>query len=488
MLTQARGAGVDRPSPMVEVVLSRVPRFLSAHYQGPNNEILPNAGLAYLAGTLRAAGISYRLMEPLTADPGGRDFSREIALRRPRIVGFTCASLDIDNAGLAAAAVKLVAPGAFVVVGGAHPSALPRETLEQYPEFDGVVVGEGELTLLELTAAIREGRELRGINGLVYRQDGQIVVNPPREQIADIDDLPFPCFDGLDLRRYRQFYAWMNAPSLPVGASRGCPYRCNFCFHPFGATVRARRPANVVREIEEDHRTYGARSIVFVDESFTLDNERTEEFCRLMIAEGLDRKIGWLLLSRVDCVSPTLVALMKQAGCTLISFGVESGNPQILRQIGKRVTLEQAREALRLCRRQGIYTAASFQIGQPGETPATVRETVSFAMNADIDYANFCLTTPIPGTQIAAMAREGKGGLVLLSTDWRKYDKTGGALELRNLSASRLAWMQRLAYMRFYLRPSHIKRLFELAPLSVFIRYLWWSLLQGWLKQPAAGK
>jgi radical SAM superfamily enzyme YgiQ (UPF0313 family) len=279
----------------------------------------------------------------------------------------------------------------------------------------------------------------------------------------------------------------MTPPTVPVGASRGCPYRCNFCYHPFGNQVRTRSIASVIAEIQNGRRFFGARNVVFVDETFTLDAARTTELCRALLSNGLARKIGWLCNTRVDRVPPDLVRLMKEAGCRLISFGVESGNQEILHGIGKMIDLQQARAALRLCRETGVMTAASFQIGQPGETPATVRDTVSFAVSSGVDYAQFCILTPYPGTQIEALAREGKQGLVLLTDDWRKYDKTGGALELRNLSAARLARLQRLAYARFYLRPSRLRRVFEMATPSVFLRYLWWNLTQ-FLRRSRPGK
>lgn len=468
---------------MSRIVLSSVPLVYTHFRHGPNSEVFPNIGLGHVAGAAASAGHEVLCLDPIVDGSSCRSLAKKVRQYRPEVVGFSCYTQDIDNASVAAEAIKADMPETFIVVGGYHPSAVPVQTIEQYPCFDAVVYGEGELSIVELLRVLENGGDLASVKGLCFRSQGTAVANPPRPQVPDLDALPFPLFDGLPLSAYNRFYSWVKGISIPICTARGCPYSCTFCYRLHGSTVRARSADNVLDEMEHDIARYGAKNIFFVDETFTLNKDRTARLCEAILGRGLQRKVRWLCCSRVDAVTYELLKLMKEAGCALISFGIESGNQDTLERCRKKILLDQVKTTLEWCRKCGIATATAFIIGHPGETEDKINQTINFAVKVKPTYCNFCIMTPFPGTEIAAMAERGEGGLVLLSRDWRTYGKSlGGALELASVDRRRLESLQRKAYAKFYLRPSRVRRLFEMASPGVYMRYMWHTLKENALR------
>ncbi len=325
--------------------------------------------------------------------------------------------------------------GKKVVMGGPHATIFPNECLQH---ADKVIVGEGENSILR----VFESRE-------------KILHS---ELIKDLDTLPFPDWSGLPLHEYKAVTRKHNY--LSVMSSRGCPFSCIYCFKGvFGNTYRKRSSANVLSEIGYLIENYGVKEIGFVDDNFSLDKKRVEEICKGMIERRF--KILWNCPNgvRVDSVDPQLLRLMHNAGCYQLSFGIESGNQAVLDKIGKRINLQQVRDAVRWAKEAGIETIGFFMIALPFDDMQTMQETIDFAKELDLDLIQFTITTPYPGTQLYDLVeKQGK----FLIKDFSKYGSyTGKAYyEYGCLNRELVESMYKKAYKSVYLRPGYaLKRI-----------------------------
>ena len=301
----------------------------------------------------------------------------------------------------------------LLVAGGALPTTEPESFLEN---FDLAVVGEGEQTMLEIVNQFKLGCDFSQIKGIVYREKetGQIKKTLPRGLNKDLNTFPNPLRELFDNQSYKKYYSRkFGYTTTAIMSSRGCPFSCDFCSKPvFGNDFRARAASNVVDEMEEVI-SLGYSRIWFADDCFTLDRERLISICDEIITRRL--KIGWECLSRVDTLDSETVHKMKQAGCLRMFFGVESGNDSILGLMKKQITTKQVREALFLCKNNGIKAGAFFIVGYPGENDKTVLETIKFASALPLDYLSFTLPYPIPGTPLyERLSGE------LLSDEWQE--------------------------------------------------------------------
>lgn len=358
----------------------------------------PSLGLGYLAAVLERRGDEVRIFD-FGLDPR-RPLEEEVLdvlAFRPDVIGLTAMTTSYHSAEQT---ISLLRAGthAPMVLGGPHATVFPERTLREQPALDYLVFGEGEETMLELMEVIEGRRDPAMVAGLCYRRAGQVMCNPARPLIRDLDALPFPARHLFQLGRY-PLYAPDGGRMLTVLTSRGCPYNCSYCFKGIvGRTYRQRSPENLIQELKELIRTYGIHNFYFIDDLFTLDVKRLNVLLDMMIAEGLD--IRWQCLARVDRVTPELLRRMAAAGCRQIHYGIESGNQEILERVGKRITLEQVRQAVRWTAEAGIRSKGYFMLGLPGDTEETMEQTIQFAASLDLDDAMFSLTTPFPGTRL----------------------------------------------------------------------------------------
>ncbi|MHB0878271.1 MAG: B12-binding domain-containing radical SAM protein [Anaerolineae bacterium] len=423
----------------------------------------PPLGVAYLAAVSERRGDEVCIYdgnverEPL-ADLVGRF--------RPDVVGISANTIQVKSAWRDAAAVRQ-ASEALVVLGGPHATMLPAESLEQ-PAIDVVVRGEGEDAWAEVCAAI-EGRDrsqwaeaLSQVAGISYRDGAEVRHGANRQPRKDVDGLPFPAYHFLKMDRYTNLQPTVDAPRLPsypILTSRGCPYQCSYCSQIGPRLWRSRSPESVVSEWRWLVRDLGAREIGVLDDSFNIDRERVMRICDLLIAEGLNR-VPWIMINgmRANIVDVEMLTRMRQAGCIRTAFGVESGNQRILDDvIGKHLTLDQVRRAFAAARQAGMETIGFFIIGLPGETEATMEETVRFACELDPLVANFSMATPYPGTRMfETVKRQGR----ILVNDYDDYAFFEGraAFELPGLPAPLVERKWKEAYRRFYWRPSRVLR------------------------------
>jgi len=378
------------------------------------------------------------------------------------VIGLTATTPTVGAAMDIARHLKQARPELPVILGGAHATLLPGETLAQAPEIDIIVRGEGEETVLELLPALEAQKPLDTIAGISYRRNGEAFSTPPRSTVIDMDALPFLAYHLLPWRRYRPHPPHGRAlPFAAVITSRGCPYHCAYCSKPvFGRKFRAQRPERVVDEVANLQDKFGIREIAFYDDVFTLDQKRAGAIADGIIKRGL--KVLWTCETRVNLVDPELLRRMKQSGCYGIAYGIESASPEILRVLSKDITLEQAGAAVRMTREAGIQATGYFMIGSPGESVATIKKTIRFARDLKLDFAQFAATLPFPGTELYKIYRQSAGRDI----PWESLLYSGAdeqitpVFESAQLSRDDIKYWIRRAYREFYLRPAYIwKRL-----------------------------
>ncbi|HSA06097.1 MAG TPA: radical SAM protein [Candidatus Gastranaerophilales bacterium] len=413
-------------------------------------------GTAYIAAYLRENGHQVKVIDSVALNLDINQIKDQIALENPDIIALGPFTEEIFEAYSVCEAAKEINKEIITVFGGPHSSAMPEETLKEFPLTDFVIYGEGEETFLKLANKENPSE----INGLAYRnKNADIIVNQPACPIKDLDVLPYPAWDLFPLDKYRgrlvtNFNRKMNIPVLeiPVLSVRGCPAKCNFCYKVYEG-LRLRNPAKIVDEIEFMMNTYGATNIFFSEGTFLASSEHGKNICREIINRGLNKKISWITETRVNFVDEESLKLLKQAGCEELCFGIESGDEQILKNSGKGITFEQMKKAVKLTKKAGIRACCFSIIGHPFETSESIDKTVDLLMQLDSDVMNIAIMMPYPGTKIREMALKGEGNYYLLSNDWSIYTKQeGGPLELTNLSLKELQKLQSKGYLRYFFR------------------------------------
>jgi len=417
----------------------------------------PPMGLALLAAVLEETGHTVIII-----DANALDLTLEQVAARAAgadVLGLTAMTPSIGLTLATAAHLREALPQAKIILGGAHATLLPEETLASAPALDVIVRGEGEVSTPALLAALENGTPLDKVPGITFRNDGKIVHTAAETEIVDVETLPFLAYHLLPRGVYRPHPPHgREMPFAAVIASRGCPYHCSYCSKPvFGNTFRGQSPARVADELEHLVRDFGVREVAFYDDVFTLNRQRVVGICEEILRRGL--KLHWSCESRVNLVDAEMLQLMRRAGCYTIAYGIESAAPEVLAGLDKNATPEQAAEAVRMTRRAGIQVIGYFMIGSPGETGATIRTTLDFAKSLKLDYAQFSVTTPFPGTRLyERYLAEGYGTEI----PWENfvYASTDGAATPVFASAELnrddlIAWSAR-AYREFYLRPGYV--------------------------------
>ena len=311
----------------------------------------------------------------------------------PDVIGISFMTPNSASAYYLAKHIKAHIPGIPLIAGGFHPTLVPEEPLTK-GGFDYVVRGEGELTIVELINALQENSDCSTIAGISYIMNGSIVHTPSRPYIQDLNAIPFPAFHALqDFDAQKSAYAG-------IITSRGCPFACNYCASNvmWSRKVRYRTPDNVIEEIKTRYERSGIKHIRFHDDTFTLHRQYVEELCAKILA--LDFKIHWICDTRGDTLDLHLLQLMKQAGCTLMNIGLESGSAKIQQQIKKNMNTQTVLQAVELARKAGIQTLVYFMVGFPDETEEDIMESLEAMKNIRPDHIIWSILTPYPGTEV----------------------------------------------------------------------------------------
>ncbi len=372
-------------------------------------------GLGYIAAFLRENGHSVKIIERrffYKADywddkvMESVNYLTRLAIKdfMPDLVGVTASTPLIMDALRTIKIAKEVNPNIITIVGGCHPTAYPEFTLKQSPELDIVCRGEGEITTLE----IANGVSWDEIDGITYRRDGRIVSNPKRKFISELDSLPYPARDLFDTRFYfsnnRSVMRGVFMKSVTLYTARGCPFECTFCQSPQlskageGKYFRIHSPEYIIREIEHLVETYGIEGVFFLDDMFSINKARALSISRKLIQSGLNRRIKYIVQTRVDAVDDELMQALRDSGCFQLIFGCETGSNETLKRMNKKSNVDKNLDAIRLSQKYRINCTVNIMVGTPGETEGDIIETIKFLKKAHPSRIEIAKFIPLPGS------------------------------------------------------------------------------------------
>ena len=368
--------------------------------------LMPPLGIMSIAAYLEARGIDTEIIDCYGTHLTGTALSDEILRRNPDAVAFSCTTSSFLEGYQIAELLKERKPDLPVVFGGAHACSVGVSLLNLFPAIDCLVLGEGEQTMYELAAS---GFSTPGtIPGVAFREDGKGTLSAPRELIKNLDDLPFPAYHRLPdfPRRYNlPLFSYPTAPNTSVISSRGCPYNCSYCDRSvFSRGFRFNSPEYITEHLAYLHRDFGIRHVFFYDDLFTFDRKRVAEFCELKEKKRL--QVTYNCIARLEHVDDELLSLLKRSGCWQVNFGIESGDPEVLKKHRKFYGLDDVQRKLGMVRDAGMRVKGLFMIGLPGENEESIRRTIEYALSLPLDEINVTKFTPFPGAPIYANIRE----------------------------------------------------------------------------------
>ncbi|KPL81050.1 hypothetical protein ADN00_00495 [Ornatilinea apprima] len=468
------------------------------------NMVWPQVSLAQMAAILSPT-FTLKIIDANAEKISWKKFSELLDRYQPKyyLTQVTAPTLENDMYGCFLAKAR----GAKTMAFGTHVTPIPRETMRAYPALDFIFVGEPDITLRDLldhlenkidqrpdfaerifenepgykTSFGEDGQvDIAGIRGLAWRKDGKIVINAPRPFIQNLDDLPIPLHELLPWEKYRM--PMINGPYTFIVTSRGCPAGCTFCIkhvsYQFG--LRIRSPQLLMEELWK-LKKMGVNSIHMYADLFTVHREQVMELCQMMIDQKIN--IRWTCNSRVDYVDEEMLQLMAKAGNWLISWGIESGNEQVLKHVRKGTDLDKVKRALTWSKNAGIMNWGYFIIGLPGETEESIQETIQFAKNLPLDIALFHVAAPYPGTPFFFEVVQ--QGWFRKGTRWESVDMDKGTvLDYPGLPAERLLYWQKRAFREWAFRPGPMLTYFRMlfsdwatfkSALNVGIQHLFWA-------------
>ena len=469
------------------------------------NMVWPQVSLAQMAALLHPV-YKVKVVDCNAERMGWPEFTKLLDKYQPKyyLTQLTAPTLENDMYGCFLAHAR----GAKTIAFGTHITPIPVETMRPYPSLDFALVGEPDLTIRDLLDHL-EGKidqrtpeitamltktdpdykpslnedgsvNMRGIKGIAWRDNEEIKLNFPRPFIADLDDMPIPMHELLPLQSYRMPY--IKGPFTFMVTSRGCPAGCTYCIKhvSYQYSTRIRSPKLIIEEMWK-LKKLGIHNIHMYADLFTVNRDQVIELCQLMIEENI--QIKWTCNSRVDFVDEEMLTLMGKAGCRLISWGIESGNEQILKHARKGAYPDKAERALRWAKKAGIMNWGYFIIGLPGETEDTIKETIAFAKKLPLDIALFHVAAPYPGTPFFFEVVENKW--FRPGTRWEQVDMDKGTvLDYPDLPAEKLLYWQKRAFREWAFRPgpmfTYLKMLtYDWATtktaINVGLQHIFWS-------------
>jgi radical SAM superfamily enzyme YgiQ (UPF0313 family) len=389
----------------------------------------PPLGISYVAAAFEAAGAEVRVFDFIVNRYTTEKLAAAMDAFRPDVLGAGSVTLNFYDAAGIVRDAKRHEPSVITIMGGPHVSFDAYDTLQAYPEIDLIIIGEGEKTIEELVFHDMDRKYWPSIAGLAYRENGNIQYTAPRPLIEDLDTLPAPARHLLPLSRYQ-------ALGFPISiiTSRGCPHMCIFCQgrRMVGPKMRQRSARVVVDEIEHII-SYGIDRINVADDLFVSQKGKVLEVCKEIKRRGI--KLAWSAFARANTVDREILSAMKEVGCDSVSFGLETGNEEMLKRIRKNITLDQVRNAVNLCNEVGIIPHASFMVGLPGETLETMWETERFAQSLGCLYG-YHILAPFPGTTVRDQVEQ--YDLEILTSDWSLYDANRAVTRTSKLSAEEI--------------------------------------------------
>ncbi len=410
--------------------------------------LMPPLGLASIAAYLETSGFHANIVDCFAHPDSGAKIDAYVRQYRPKFVGATCTTAGFLDAVRIFAGIKEICPETLTVAGGPHVSALREQIVRDYPAVDYVVVGEGETPLRRLMEA--QG-DPQGIAGLAYRHGSEVVFSGIQKDLLDLDTLPLPAYEKIEGFPHRYQLPIFNYPKTPNAScisSRGCPYQCSYCDRSvFRRSFRYNSADYLYRHLQLLRQKFGIRHINFYDDQFTFNRERVVDFCRRLIDEPLGLTFNCAV--RAEHVDPELLALMKRAGCWMISLGIETGDPDLLAQHRQNADLEMMSRTIRHVHQAGIRAKGLFMIGLPGETEQSFRRTMDYVFAQPIDDLNVAKFTPFPGSPLYERIHS----LGQFDESWEKMDCMHTVFVPNGMTAEDLERLFMEFYRRYYTRP-----------------------------------
>ena len=431
--------------------------------------IMPPLGLASIGAFLEEKGISTAIIDCYAhPDSVGRikDF---LLAENPAFIGFSCTTSSFLDGVKIAELAKSLLPEIKTIFGGVHVSALKEKIIRDYKPVDFCIVGEGEESLYQL---IRKGIETpQSIEGVVFRhQNGEAVFNGHRRQLIDLDSLPFPAYEKLT--GYPDAYKlpifnYPKAPNSSCISSRGCPYACSYCDRSvFRRSFRYNSAIYLYEHLKYLKERFHVRHINFYDDQFTFNRQRVEDFCTMIMDNSLNMSFNCAV--RAEHIDYDLLALMKEAGCWMISLGIETGDENLLAQHRQNANLDMLAEKIHTIKRAGIRVKGLLMMGLPGESEQSIQKSMNYVFSLPIDDFNLAKFTPFPGSPLYEKIHE----LGTFKEDWQKMDCMEFVFVTNGMTKERLDEL----FVNYYRR--HFSRLKILFGYVTMI----WKSPDSWLR------
>ncbi len=417
----------------------------------PQKALHPPIMLGYATAICRDAGHKVDLIDAPALEINEEQTIERVAKLKPQFVVMLTSTASVKSDGRLAKEIAK-RTGAKTVAVGNHATAVPDDTIKR--GFDIVAMGEYDFTIRDLAKA----KKLEEVDGISFKKAGRLIHNKGRELIKNLDELPFPAREFLPNEKY--YSALYKNPFTFILAGRGCPHQCIYCAGPqlmSGRSYRFRSPEKVVEEMKFIKENFNLKSVLFNDDTLNVNKKYVLELCDLIVSEKIN--MPWAAYSRVDSVDQEIADAMKRAGCFLVKVGYESGCDELLKSMkkGARATTAQARKATKHFKEAGIQIHGTFVFGMPGETVETIKKTIAFAKELDLDFVQFSVAQPYPGTEFYNYL-ESNGFLHF--NDWEDYLDDCGCIkpifEYPNLSMKEMGHWIRQAYKEYYLRPHYV--------------------------------
>ena len=417
---------------------------------GKGGANMPPIGLLYLSAICKKAGYETFLVDASCPERPLDRIVNEVLSLDPAFVGISAATMAIASASRLAMYLKAANSSVKIILGGPHISAVPEMTMKRYDSFDIGVLGEGEETLIDLLDALSNNASLNKVAGIIFRNGRQLIKTESRGFIQNLDTLPFPAWDLLLPFELYKLSAtrFQDQPTASLITSRGCFGKCTFCdVSVFGRRIRGHSAEYVLNMIGQLVEKHNIKSLIFNDDTFAYDKKRLQSICSGLKARF--SSIPWSCSSRVDMMTQESLEMMRDAGCFQIAYGVESGVPEILKQVNKNISMEQVRRTVAWTEAAGIRSKGYFIIGFPDETQDTVQRTIDFALSLPLSDFQITFLTPFPGSEVHEIAKTTGE----FDDDWEHMNMWDIVFVPHALTKSYLIKKRNEAFRKFYLRP-----------------------------------
>lgn len=435
----------------------------------PTDEsFIPPLGIIHLAAVIRDKypDALIRIVDYALDGYTPHRLAQMAKLFNPDIIGLSSMTHEFHTFCNLLGDIRKTCPESLYLAGGPLATHNYKEIFENC-QVDFVIRCEGEITMMQLIEALYSGTSPYDIHGIVYKKNGELNINPDQTFIRDLDSLPFPAWDLVDLKKYSAIPNWNGVQKekiyAPVFTSRGCPYRCSYCHNIFGKTFRFRTAGHILKELRFLYDNFGVREIHFIDDVFNLRKDRVKEICQGIIDSGMRIAIAFPNGLRVDIMNEEIIRILRRAGTYKINYAIETVTPRLQAEIKKNINLDKAQQMIKFTSKIGIITFGFFMIGFPTETRREIQNTIDFAVNSRLDTAKFLKVTPYKGTELWDNAQHKNPSLRNIDLKhFSFYDTSSSVCE--EVGAEELEQFIKTAYRRFYKKPLRIWKILKKYP------------------------